>query len=278
MPQALCTKVTKEEYATFERLADGETLRGWVSDMLLKDRARARLSGRRRCAPRVPDDRAQPPVQDREPPAGHRGAHAADTGPTATGSDAPTSGSRRPPTPQMSKPWGRREAAPGSAMSSAARLQIGFGFCRLPDGQRWVCAVCAHSWTIGANAAMNPDLRIMIDRVILLRQVSAQQRQGCLEDVETPPAAANAVDAGVPVDAQNAPTRDLENCKEHSFPQASTAIIFSSSEEKNEERTTRKSTVHLIGSGLRGGSSAGRPPRRAAGALTPSERLILLAC
>ena len=34
--KGLCTKVTDEEYATFERLADGETLSEWVSDMLLK--------------------------------------------------------------------------------------------------------------------------------------------------------------------------------------------------------------------------------------------------
>ena len=34
--KGLCTKVTEEEYATFERLADGETLSEWVRDMLLK--------------------------------------------------------------------------------------------------------------------------------------------------------------------------------------------------------------------------------------------------
>jgi uncharacterized protein (DUF983 family) len=36
------------------------------------------------------------------------------------------------------------------------------------DGHHWFCAVCAHSWTIAANAAMSPDLRRLIDRVILL--------------------------------------------------------------------------------------------------------------
>src|SRR5579863_2575024 len=34
--KGLCTKVTDEEYATFERLADGETLSEWVRDTLLK--------------------------------------------------------------------------------------------------------------------------------------------------------------------------------------------------------------------------------------------------
>ena len=34
--KGLCTKVTEEEYATFERLADGETLSEWTRDMLLK--------------------------------------------------------------------------------------------------------------------------------------------------------------------------------------------------------------------------------------------------
>ena len=34
--KGLCTKVTDEEYAMFERLADGETLSEWVRNMLLK--------------------------------------------------------------------------------------------------------------------------------------------------------------------------------------------------------------------------------------------------
>jgi putative stress-induced transcription regulator len=34
--KGLCNKVTEEEYATFERLADGETLSEWVRNMLLK--------------------------------------------------------------------------------------------------------------------------------------------------------------------------------------------------------------------------------------------------
>jgi hypothetical protein len=34
--KGLCTKVTDEEYAMFERLADGETLSEWVRDTLLK--------------------------------------------------------------------------------------------------------------------------------------------------------------------------------------------------------------------------------------------------
>jgi hypothetical protein len=34
--KGLCTKVTEEEYARFERLADGETLSEWTRDMLLK--------------------------------------------------------------------------------------------------------------------------------------------------------------------------------------------------------------------------------------------------
>ena len=34
--KGLCTKVTDEEYAMFERLADGETLSEWVRETLLK--------------------------------------------------------------------------------------------------------------------------------------------------------------------------------------------------------------------------------------------------
>ncbi len=43
------------------------------------------------------------------------------------------------------------------------------------------------------------------------------------------------VDAAVPVDAQNAPTSDLENCKERSFPQRPHRSLFLEEEKKNEE-------------------------------------------
>jgi hypothetical protein len=49
-------------------------------------------------------------------------------------------------------------------------------------------------------------------------------------------AAEDAVDAAVPVDAKNAPTRDLENCTNRSFPQRPHRSSFSyKKKRKNEE-------------------------------------------
>jgi hypothetical protein len=62
----------------------------------------------------------------------------------------------------------------------------------------------------------------------------------------------DAVDADVPVDAQNAPTRDFENCKERAVfnkrPQRSSIL---GRRQKNEERKPKphNPTVHQIGSG-----------------------------
>jgi hypothetical protein len=47
------------------------------------------------------------------------------------------------------------------------------------------------------------------------------------------------VDAAVPVDAKNAPTSDLENCKNRSFPQRPHRLCFSW---KEEERRTNDKT------------------------------------
>jgi hypothetical protein len=57
----------------------------------------------------------------------------------------------------------------------------------------------------------------------------ARQRFGNFATVE------DGVDAAVPVDAQNAPTSDLENCKERSFPQRPHRSLFLEEEKKNEE-------------------------------------------
>jgi hypothetical protein len=51
-------------------------------------------------------------------------------------------------------------------------------------------------------------------------------------------AAAQGADAAVPVDAQNAPTRDLENCTERSFPRAPTPVIVRICEEGKKKRST----------------------------------------
>jgi hypothetical protein len=48
-------------------------------------------------------------------------------------------------------------------------------------------------------------------------------------------AAEDGVDAAVPVDAKNAPTRDLENCTNRSFPQRPHRSSFSL---KKEQRMT----------------------------------------
>lgn len=57
------------------------------------------------------------------------------------------------------------------------------------------------------------------------------------------------VDAVVPVDAQTAPTRDLENCPERSFPQRphrSFVYLAEREEEKTEERTiTQRKTLTI---------------------------------
>ena len=47
------------------------------------------------------------------------------------------------------------------------------------------------------------------------------------------------VDAAVPVDAKTAPTSDLENCKDRSFPQRPHRLFFSW---KEEERRTNDKT------------------------------------
>jgi len=44
------------------------------------------------------------------------------------------------------------------------------------------------------------------------------------------------VDAAVPVDAKNAPTSDLKNCKERTFPQRPHRSLFSYRKRNNEER------------------------------------------
>src|SRR5262245_37147876 len=49
----------------------------------------------------------------------------------------------------------------------------------------------------------------------------------------------DSVDAAVPVDAQNAPTRDLENCTNRSFPQRPHRSSFSLIKEGNNEESCK---------------------------------------
>jgi len=58
------------------------------------------------------------------------------------------------------------------------------------------------------------------------------------------------VDADVPVDAQNAPTSDLENCRQFSTaPTPITVFLEEERRTKNERQKQRNPTVHQIGSG-----------------------------
>jgi hypothetical protein len=64
-------------------------------------------------------------------------------------------------------------------------------------------------------------------QVPLILNVWAPQRSlSWLDVVEKFGAVEDDVDAVVPVDAKNAPTRDLENCKERSFPQRPHRSVF----------------------------------------------------
>src|ERR1700730_17735532 len=57
--------------------------------------------------------------------------------------------------------------------------------------------------------------------------------------------AEDAVDAAVPVDAKNAPTRDLENCKERSFPQRQQQSSFSWKKKKERQRNDKNISTQL---------------------------------
>jgi hypothetical protein len=53
------------------------------------------------------------------------------------------------------------------------------------------------------------------------------------------PAVEDGVDAAVPVDAKNAPTSDLENCKDRGFPQRPHRLFFSGKKNPKNERQNR---------------------------------------
>lgn len=64
-----------------------------------------------------------------------------------------------------------------------------------------------------------------------------------LNVIENFRAVEDGVDAAVPVDAQNASTSDLENCKDRSFPQRPHRLSFSGKKKPEERRTKQKLQV-----------------------------------
>jgi len=72
------------------------------------------------------------------------------------------------------------------------------------------------------------------------RLAYAQRSLSSLDVIETFRAVEDGVDAAVPVDAKNASTSDLENCKDRSFPQRPHRLFFL--EEK--KRRTNDKTAH----------------------------------
>ena len=76
----------------------------------------------------------------------------------------------------------------------------------------------------------------------ILRLAYPQRNRLSLNVIENFRAVEDGVDAAVPVDAKNASTSDLENCKNRSFPQRPHRLSFSW-KKKPEERTTKQLQV-----------------------------------
>ena len=75
----------------------------------------------------------------------------------------------------------------------------------------------------------------------LFEHAHPQRSLSCLNVIEKFRAIEDDVDAVVPVDAKNAPTSDLEDCKDRSFQQRPHRSLFLE-EEKKERRTNDKNT------------------------------------
>jgi hypothetical protein len=69
-----------------------------------------------------------------------------------------------------------------------------------------------------------------------------ERKRSCLSVIDTLRGDEDGVDAAVPVDAKNAPTSDLENCKERSFPQRPHRSLFLG-RRKEERRTNYKNSA-----------------------------------
>ena len=80
-----------------------------------------------------------------------------------------------------------------------------------------------------------------------------QRTRSCCNVLENFRGVEDDVDAAVPVDAQNAPTRDLENCKERSFPQRPHRSSFLAKRTKErsiaftDQPSTKSDQVHPSG-------------------------------
>src|SRR6266852_4398164 len=83
-----------------------------------------------------------------------------------------------------------------------------------------------------ATSVISVDLQVPP----ISRLASRERKRSCLSVIEHFRGDEDGVDAAVPVDAKNAPTSDLENCKERSFPQRPHRSLFSYRKRNNEER------------------------------------------
>ncbi len=89
-----------------------------------------------------------------------------------------------------------------------------------------------------ATSVISVDLQVPP----ISRLASRERKRSCLSVIEHFRGDEDGVDAAVPVDAKNAPTSDLENCKERSFPQRPHRSLFLGIR-KEERRTNDKNSA-----------------------------------
>jgi hypothetical protein len=89
-----------------------------------------------------------------------------------------------------------------------------------------------------ATSATSVDLQVPP----ISRLAYHERKRSCLSVIEHFRGDEDGVDAAVPVDAKNAPTSDLENCKERSFPQRPHRSLFLGIR-KEERRTNDKNSA-----------------------------------
>jgi len=93
----------------------------------------------------------------------------------------------------------------------------------------------------GATIVTSVDLQVPRISGLAYRQ----GKRSRLNVIEHFRAVEDDVDAAVPVDAKNAPTRDLENCKDRSFPQRPHRSRFLARRQKERRTNDKNSATQL---------------------------------